>query len=62
MLFERCNSYGAACPCVYCNKNATCGCTSSNVPDGYAVETDFLCNKAREHCEAVNSKEDGGNG
>ncbi len=58
MLFERCNSYGGACPCLHCNKVFECSCGSDNTPAGYAVDTDLLCERAKAYCEAVNSKED----
>lgn len=48
MLFDECGHYSGKCPCLTCKKECS-ACLV--VPDGYAVDTDRLCNKAREYCE-----------
>lgn len=49
MLFEECNHRGGLCPCIFCSR--TCNCCST-APDGYAVDTDRLCKRAKEYCES----------
>lgn len=45
MLFEECGHYSGECPCLTCNEE----CAACQVaPDGYAVDTDRLCKRARE--------------
>lgn len=49
MLFEECGHYSGECPCLTCNEE----CAACQVaPDGYAVDTDRLCKRAREYCES----------
>lgn len=49
MLFEECGHYSGKCPCLTCNEE----CAACQVaPDGYAVDTDRLCKRAREYCES----------
>lgn len=49
MLFEECGHYSGECPCLTCNEE----CVACQVaPDGYAVDTDRLCKRAREYCES----------
>lgn len=48
MLFEECGHYSGKCPCLTCNEE----CAACQVaPDGYSVDTDRLCKRAREYCE-----------
>ena len=49
MLFEECGHYSGECPCLTCEKECA-GCQVA--PDGYAVDTDRLCKRAREYCES----------
>lgn len=45
MLFEECGHYQGKCPCLICDEE----CAACQVaPDGYAVDTDRLCKRARE--------------
>ena len=45
MLFEECGHYSGECPCLTCNEE----CAACQVaPDGYAVDTDRLCKRARK--------------
>lgn len=49
MLFKECGHYSGEFPCLTCNEE----CAACQVaPDGYAVDTDRLCNRAREYCES----------
>ncbi len=49
MLFKECGHYSGECPCLTCNEE----CAACQVaPDGYAVDTDRLCKRAREYCES----------
>ena len=56
MLFKQCNHYLGVCPCLTCNKECL-GCLVA--PEGYAVDTNNLCEKARNYCE--NNETKGGN-
>nr|DAJ38255.1 MAG TPA: hypothetical protein [Caudoviricetes sp.] len=49
MLFEECGHYSGECPCLTCKKE----CSACQVaPNGYAVDTDRLCEKAKAYCES----------
>lgn len=53
MLFEECGHYSGECPCLTCNEE----CAACQVaPDGYAVDTDRLCKRARESIVKVGGK------
>lgn len=52
MLFKDCIHYDGNCPCLLCSKaDVSCyGCLYA--PDGFAVDTEKLCDKARIYCES----------
>ena len=50
MLFEECGHYSGECPCLTCKKKECSACQVA--PDGYAVDTDRLCEKAKAYCES----------
>lgn len=53
MLFEECGHYSGECPCLTCNEE----CAACQIaPDGYAVDTDRLCKRARESIVKVGGK------
>ena len=58
MLFKECNHYLGDCPCLTCNKECI-GCLIA--PEGYAVDTDNLCEQARNYCENKRIETKGGN-
>ena len=49
MLYKECEHNGGLCPCIFCSR--ACNCCET-APDGYAVDTDRLCKRAREYCES----------
>ena len=54
MLFKKCGHYSGNCPCLLCQKECY-GC--SDAPEGYAVDTEKLCDAAKAYCE--NGREEG---
>lgn len=50
MIIRECKSYDSNCPCLYCSKLIDCGpCATEN-----GLDTETLCDVAREYCEKVN--------
>jgi hypothetical protein len=54
MLFEECGHYQRECPCLTCKKECA-GCLVAL--DGYVVDTDRLCEKAKAYCESGREKD-----
>lgn len=51
MKFKTCEQYGE-CPCVTCYKLGNpCRACLDDRPDGFVVDTDELCELARQFCE-----------
>ena len=48
--YEKCDHYGD-CPCITCDNEGCYGCLGHE-NEGYAVDTDKLCEKARVYCES----------
>lgn len=60
MLIKKCFSINGNCPCIHCVKSCF-GCLNEDKPDGYAADTDSLCERAKAYCESVNGKAGDGN-
>lgn len=60
MKYKRCDhySYEGDCPCLDCEDLARGTCEGCMGCEGYAVDTDKLCPKAKAYCENGRTPDD----
>lgn len=58
MKYKNCDDHGSMCPCMYCDKNC---CGDYSDAEGNVIDTDILCEKAKEHCESRDRNNKNGN-
>lgn len=59
MKFNTCKSYNRTCPCWGCRGRYKCAraCNKQKPENGIVVDTDLLCDIAKEYCEKTHSYE-----
>jgi hypothetical protein len=53
-LYKECGHYGGSCPCILCKDRCydRCGGCIGTETEEYIVDTDKLCEAAKQYCES----------